>query len=185
MRFVIALALLACGSAWGQANSAAITCTAPTTNTDGSTLTAAQKPLTFTFYEGTISGSQPNASPAQSGCAYTFTGLAAGTHYFSAAVTDKLGTSSARTAPVSKAVVNPTPSPPTNLAVAADLTAWVLAPSTNKVALLAVGSFTPGTQCDPSQPVLDKFVVLVDAAHPVVKPASSTNKSVVFLGTCG
>lgn len=151
--------------------------TAPTQNTDG---TAVKTPIDFTIYEGTVAKCIIRTTTAAS-----LTGLSVGAHSW--AVTAKTTDGeSAKSNVASKTIAPAPPNPPSNLLVdPASLTAWVLAPTTNKVALLAVGTLTPGTQCDPTQPVLDKFVVLVDAAHPVIKPPTSTNKSVVYLGTCG
>jgi hypothetical protein len=153
---LLPLLLLALATAvHAQANTAGLTCSPPTANTDGSLLTAAQKPLTFKFFEGTTSGTYPNVSPAQTSCAFTFTGLAAGTHFFVATAIDKLGTSSVQTAPVSKQVVNPTPQPPSMLTVGADTFAYQIVQTDNQVTLLAMGTAPAGTACDTNQSVTD------------------------------
>lgn len=147
MKFLALLLALLPLSVFAQANTAALTCTAPTKNTDGSTLSAAQLPGTFKFFEGTTAASQPNASPAQPGCAYTFTVLSAGTHFFSATFTDKLGTTSAVSMTASKVVVNPTPNPPTALTVAADPTAYEIRNTAGALVATRIGRVELGTLC--------------------------------------
>lgn len=181
LRVLVTLALLAlAGPAFAQGQ-AVLGCIPPTKFTDGSNITGT---ITYKFYEGPSANTQTAASPVQTACAYAWPGLSVGTHFFSATAT-VAGIESARTNVVSKVVPPPAPNPPTNLTVAADLTAWTLAPSTNKVAFIAVGKFSAGTTCDPAQPVLDKFVVVVDAAHPVILPPGKTTTAVTFLGSCG
>lgn len=147
-RIVISLLLsLLPVSVFAQANSAALTCAAPTLNTDGSALSTAQKPLSFKFFEGTTAASQPNASPVQAACAFTFTGLASGTHFFTAVAIDKLGTQSAVTMSVSKVVVNPTPQPPTSLTVTADPTAYEIKTTGGALVASRIGRVELGTLC--------------------------------------
>lgn len=177
----IALALIllpALGHA--QTDSAVLTCTAATTNSNGSVFSAAQKPVTYKFYEGTVSGTYPNASPAQTTCAYTFTGLAPGAHFFVATTVDKLGAESARSNMATKTVPNPTPSPPTGLTVAADLTAYTIVQTKDRIALVAVGNVAPGTACDATQPVLTKFVVPLASVTFI-----GTVRPQVVLAACG
>jgi len=180
MRAIALLALLLAGQVFAQ-NQAVLSCTAPTKNTDGSSITGT---ISYKFYEGMSAGSFSSSSAPQTACAYTWAGLSVGTHFFAVTATVG-GVESAVSNVVTKTIAAPKPNPPTNLTVAADLTAWVLAPSTNRVALVAVGKFTAGTTCDPSQPVLDKFVVIVDSAHPIQFPPGKTSGAVTYLGTCG
>jgi hypothetical protein len=154
MRLVLALALLLASPAFAQTGQAVLSCTPPTQNTDGSAIVGT---ISYKFYRGTTATSQTTASPVQSSCAYTWTGLPAGTHYFSATATVG-GQESARSVVASKTIVF-TPNPPTSLTVAADLVAWTIVQSRDRVALVAVGTVAAGTQCDASQPVLDKWVV--------------------------
>lgn len=157
MRYLVAAALwLLAWPAFAQTGTAQLSCTAPTTFADGSPISGA---ITYRFYRGTTAASQTTASPDQSTCAYTFTGLTPGTYYFSATAAVG-GAESARSNVASKVIPNPIPSPPTNLAVqAANNTAWTIVQSRDRVALVAVGTVAPGTACDASQPVLDKWVV--------------------------
>ena len=155
MRYLIALAVLLASPAFAQTGAAVLSCTAPTQFTDGTAITGA---ISYRFYRGTTAASQTTASPAQTSCAFTFTALAVGTHWFSATAT-VAGVESAKTAAVSKVVSPPAPNPPTNLTVQADLTAYVIIKSRDRVALVPVGTVAAGTACDPSQPILDKFVV--------------------------
>lgn len=168
-----------------HAGTANLTWTNPTTNTDNSPIAAiVQTRLEY----GTCSGANFGSKLGEwvnsgTGTASSSPNLAAGTYCFRAYTKTANGESGPSNV-AQKVIVPPLPNPPTNLTVAADLTAYILAPTTNRIATLIVGTFTPGTACDPTQPVLDKFVVLVDAAHPVIKPPTSTNKSVVYLGSC-
>lgn len=156
-------------------------CTAPTQNTDGSALRANQLPLTFKFYEGTVSGNYPNSSPAQTTCHYVFTGLATGTHFAVATAIDKLGAESARTNAVSKAVPPSTPNPPSMLTVAADLVAYQLIPSDDRLAFIPGGTVAAGTMCDGTQPVVDKFVV----PRAAVTWTAKGKKPRVIYASCG
>ena len=157
MRYLIALAVLLAGPAFAQTGTAVLSCTAPTQFTDGTAIPAGAS-VSFRFYRGTTAASQTTVSPVQTSCAFTFTALAVGTHWFSATAT-VAGVESAKTAAVSKVVLPPVPNPPTNLTVQADLTAYVIIKSRDRVALVPVGTVAAGTACDPSQPILDKFVV--------------------------
>jgi hypothetical protein len=161
---LVLYAVLAVYPAMAQTGQAALTCTAPTQNTDGTPLAGA---ITYKFYRGATAASQTTASPVQTSCAYTFTGLPAGTHYF-AATAIVGGAESVKTAPVSKVTAS-VPNPPTNLTVGAELVAYTIVQSRDRVALVAVGTVAPGTTCDPLQPVLDKHVI--------------PRGSVTFLGT--
>lgn len=180
MKYLAALLLLCPLLAHAQANTAVLTCTAPTTNTDGTALTAAQKPITFVFYEGTTAASQANASPAQATCGYTFTGLAAGTHYFSVSTVDARGGASVKAAPVSKGVVNPppVPQPPTNLTVLADPTAYEIRTTSGALVAARIGRVELGTVCTPeSQTVAGVTYNRVEmrAVDLVVWPSASPN----------
>lgn len=115
-RLIACLAALVSFSAW--AGDATLTCTPPTTNTDG---TAISGTITYKFYRGTAT-SQTTASAAQPGCAFVWTGLAPGTHYFSSTATVG-GVESGRSNVASVTVPNPTPNPPTNLL--SQLIAWL------------------------------------------------------------
>lgn len=141
--------------AFAQNGQAVLSCTAPTTNTDGS---AIKTPLTFKFYMGTKSGTYTSTSTPQTSCGYTFTGLAVGTYYFTATAIDGNGTESAKSVEATKTFVA-SPSPPTNLTVTGSLTAYQLVLSNGQIGFVSVGTLSPGASCDASQPVGNKYVV--------------------------
>lgn len=175
MRWIALAALLLVSPAFAQTGSAVLTCGAPTAYTDGTPISGA---ITYRFYRGTTAGSQTTASPDQPSCAYTWPGLAVGTHYFSAtAIVD--GEESERSNVASKVIVA-TPNPPTNLTVQADTTAFVIVKSRDRVALVPVGTVAPGTSCDSTQQILGRFVV----PRASVTFASSVQDEVI-LAACG
>lgn len=151
-RIVLAILAYYCFFAWphaahAQASTAVLTCTAPTANTDGTVLAANQKPLVFKFYEGTVNGTYPNASPNRTTCDYNFAQLAPGTHFFVAEVTDAKGVTSARTASVTKVVPNATPNAPSMLAVGADPTAFVVFTVKDEIVAVEVGKAIGNPNC--------------------------------------
>ena len=161
--------------AMAQTGQLQLTCTPPTTNTDG---TAIGSPITYTFYRGTTAASQTTASPVQTACAYTFTGLAVGTHYGSVTATVG-GQTSVKSNPVSKVIAPPVPNPPSGLTVVQDLTAYIINQSDNRVVMVPAGTIPAGTACDSTQPVLGKYVVDIAA----VAWAGSVRSRVAF-ATC-
>lgn len=183
--FILATAvlMLVAGSAHAQANGATLSCAAPTQNTDGSTITAAQKPLTFKFYEGTVSGTYPNSSAPQTACALVMTGLAAGVHFFTVTTIDKLGGVSAMAAPVSKPVVNPTPNAPSMLTVGPDLTAYQIVQSPDGLELLAFGRVAPNTPCNTGRSVNGMYLVPWQSVTMPNGQPNTTRKTV--LAACG
>lgn len=152
---MLAIALAGATSLSAQTGSAVLSCTPPTLNTDGSTISGA---VTYRFYRGTTAASQTTASPVQTSCAYTFTALATGTHYFSATAIVG-GVESAKSAAVSKVIVPPTPNPPSNLTVQQDQTAYIINQSDNRIVMVPAGTIPMGTVCDTTQQVLGKYVV--------------------------
>lgn len=132
--------------AMAQTGQAVLSCTPPTKNTDGSNITGA---ITYRFYRGSQTN-QATAGPVQTVCAYTFTGLAVGTHWFSVTATVG-GFESAKSPPVSKVIPPTAPAPPTNLVVQPDnLTAYSLSQSPDRLVMLPVGTVASSTVCDGS-----------------------------------
>lgn len=156
MRLALAAALwLLAWPAFAQSGTAQLSCTPPTQNTDGSAISGT---ITYKFYRGTSQTTQNTASPVQSSCAYTFTGLAVGTHWFSVTATVG-GIESAKSAAVSKVIAPPTPNPPSNLTVQQDQTAYIINQSDNRIVMVPAGTIPMGTVCDTTQQVLGKYVV--------------------------
>lgn len=115
---LIASLALACLALPAFAADVSLTCTPPTKNTDGSSITGA---ISYKFYRGTTAGTYPVSQPSAT-CATTFTGLSPGVNHF--AVTAIVGgVESAFSVPTVATVPNPTPSPPTNLL--SQLLAWL------------------------------------------------------------
>jgi hypothetical protein len=119
--------------------------TAPTQNTDGSSIT---KAITYTVYEGTV------AKCTTAATAGSLTGLSVGAHSWALTAKTSDG-ESAKTATVSKTIPAAPPNPPTNLLVdPASLTAYSPIKTKNTLSLLAVGSVALGTSCDFTQGVV-------------------------------
>lgn len=158
-------------------NTASLSWVRPTQNADGSAL-AANVPLTYTLYRRV--GQTDTAVCTTNAVTAGQLNLAVGEHCW--VVTAKTATSaeSSKSNAACKTVVDPTPGAPQSLTVAADATAWTIVQSRDRVALVAVGTVAPGTQCDANQRVLDKFVVPRSA----VSFAGSVQPEVV-LASCG
>ena len=171
------LMLLVPMMAHAQANgTATLSCTAPTTNTDGSPIKA---PVTIKFFWGVTQGTYPNSSPAQSSCAYVVTGLAPANWFFVATAIDGNGTSSAYSTVATKTIL-PTPNPPTNLTVTGATTAYSPFKSGGLNRVAAVGNVAPGTACDATNGVVVGGVVYntvpisaVTFANPVAKAGAT------------
>ncbi len=133
-----------------QSGVANLTCTPPTTNTDGSSFLAAQLPLQFKFFMGTTAGGPyPTSSPAVNSCAFSFDNLTPGARFFVATAIDKLGSTSANSNQATKTVVNRTPSAPSMLAAAADTVAFVVFTVKDEIVAVEVGKITDpaGANC--------------------------------------
>lgn len=124
---------------WPGDNTATLTWTAPTSNTDGTALAKCPSQTTvgpclrsFTANHGTVSGTWPDVVAINDANAttYTWTGLSAATHYFVMSAVNGLGVASVFTPEVSKVVsisqtqtssvtltVNPIPNAPTGLTI--------------------------------------------------------------------
>lgn len=121
MRYLAALLLLVPFVAFGQTGSATLTCTPPTTNTNGSPITG---PISYKFYRGAAQAGPFNLeTKTSSTCGATFTGLAVGTHYFVATATVNGVESSFSN--VASGPVNPIPNAPTGLSVSVSVTVTV------------------------------------------------------------
>lgn len=142
---VLLLAFFAPG-AHAQSGVANLTCTPPTTNTDGTPFLAAQLPLQFKFFMGTTTGGPyPTSSPAVNSCAFSFDQLTPGARFFVATAIDKLGISSTNSNQATKAVVNRSPSAPSMLTVGADPTAFVVFTVKDEIVAVEVGKVSDPT----------------------------------------
>ena len=178
---LVGLVLLAVGyPVFAQTGQAVLTCTAPTTNTDGSVIAGA---ISYKFYRGTTAGSQTTASPVQTNCAYTFTGLAVGTHYFSATATVG-GIESAKSSVVNKAIAAPIPNPPSGLTVAADLTAYSDDKIRNGKLMRAVGLVAPGTACSASEALISQGVTYYAVLSSAVTASPGVSLPLVVYAQC-
>jgi hypothetical protein len=148
---VFLLPLLAVSADAATANTAVLTWTAPTLNTDGTTITL---PLTYNVYQG-ASGSTAK-SKVQSGitalAATVTAGLVAGTTacFELTAVAGAL--ESAHTAEVCKAFPSATPNAPGNLQISVTVasTIYKLRQSVDGYSFVAIGTAPLGTACDAS-----------------------------------
>lgn len=147
---------------------ATVNCTPPTTNIDGSALLAAQKPLSFKFREGTVSGTYPNISTPQAACSFVWQGLSAGTHFFVVTAIDKLGAESAFSNAASKLVAGAPPNPPVvpqPVSVAGPV--FAVQTTDDALIILEVGSVVAGKPCDPTQAIAQagKTYMLIPKAN--------------------
>lgn len=134
--------------AHAQSGMASLTCTPPTTNTDGSPFLAAQLPLTYKFFMGTTAGGPyPTVSPNVNSCAFIFDQLTPGTRFFVATAIDKLGVASANSNQATKPVVNRTPSAPSMLSVGADPTAFLVFTIKDEIVAVEVGKVIGTPMC--------------------------------------
>lgn len=147
LKALLALALLLPMAA--LAATANVTCTLPTTRTDGTALPASAlasiKVYRATTAAGTSTATALATIPATS-CTYTDTTAPNAQVYYALSVVDTNGVESARTNPVSLNLTPP--SAPTNVAVtvlAADSTVFKQRDSVDSFAMVAVGTAPAGT----------------------------------------
>lgn len=149
------IALLGLSSAY--AGSAALICSPPAKNTDGSTITGA---ITYNFYRGTSATAvttKLNATPTTA-CAYTDAAAPVGTVYY-AATAIVAGQESALSAVVSKVIAAPIPNPPSSLTVTDAGVAYKLRQAVNSLSMIRIGKVAPGTSCDVSHSVDGYYLV--------------------------
>lgn len=124
--------------------------TAPTTNTDASPIVP---PITYTVYEGatvicTTTATAAGWNPVP------------GVHSWAVTAKTAANGESAKSNMAGKTIVSAPPNPPGGFKVdPASLTAYQLVLSDGLVAFVAVGQVAPGTVCDTTQPVGNKYVV--------------------------
>ena len=174
---VLAIALVGVTlPSYGQ-GSAVLSCTAPTQNTNGTSIVGT---ITFRFYQGTSATSQTTASPVQSSCAYTWPNLPAGTHFFSATAT-VAGIESARSNVASKVIDPAEPNPPGALTVTTGVAMETRKKRGELVVWREAGTVAPGTQCDPDRRIgdTDYYAVPRDAVT-----SSRTRLSRVVVALC-
>jgi hypothetical protein len=179
MRFLALLLLLAASPSWAQ-GSATLSCTPPTTFTNGAPITGT---LSYKFYRGTTLGTYP-ASQTSAVCATTFTGLAAGTHYF-VATANVAGIESAFSGVAAKLVGTGTPNPPTipqPVSIAGPV--YTLLITRDSVVLPEVGSVVAGRPCDPTQQLAfaGKTYMRVDVALVTPYPGQSVEAAWAICG---
>jgi hypothetical protein len=128
-----------------------VTCTPSTVNTDGSPITAAQGPATFTLYGSLKGQARQTLVPGSTACSFTRTAVAFGTQEYQVTQTN-LGIESPMSLTVSTVVPPPTPGAPTNTAVI-QLVAYEMRGSLadKNLRMAAVGIVAEGTQCMQTQ----------------------------------
>lgn len=144
------------------AGDATLTWTAPTLNTDGSTLTDLAG---FTIYGGTVQGgpygdvSITISNPATT--TFVVPGLSEGTTYYFVVTAFNSANPVQESDPsneASKLIPPLVPAPPTGLTVQA-LTVFTIVDQVDKFVLVAVGTVPAGTECDRSETVNGHYVV--------------------------
>lgn len=179
-KLLFALALLGLGSpAFGY--SLTLSCTAPTTYTDGTPI-ATGITVTFNFY-GALQG-QPLAlltpTPLTS-CSNVRASVDPGVRCYAATAIIN-GQESAQTTPVCFTVPNPTPSAPGGMSVTpvtVATTAYMELQVPNGFTFLAVGTVALGVPCDPNQGVFPFHVVPASAVTP-----TGNIKRLAYLAAC-
>lgn len=122
MRLFAVLLLLVAFPAFGQTGSATLTCTPPTTFTNGAAIGSA--PISYKFYRGSSqAGPFTLETKTSSTCGTTYSGLAVGTHWFVATATVN-GVESA-VSNAASGIVPATPNAPSGLSVVVSVTVTV------------------------------------------------------------
>lgn len=162
------------GSCAGQTfgADAVLSWTAPTQNSDGSTLAKCATQTStgtclrsFKVYHGATQAAVEAKTDSRTindrnATNYEWTGLAPGTHYFAVTALNGDGGESGLSNIGSKVVPAPVPLPPGNFTVQQDdTTAYYVIQQENRFVLLPAGTVQPGTQCDASQQVNGHYVV--------------------------
>lgn len=137
--------------------------TAPTQNTDGSTIGTADAVTSYTILYGLCNGGALPASPqtqtvAAPALSASVTGLTAGLWCFAMTATNKLNLTSAQTNIATKTILASPPNPPGNLTIGAQ-TVYQFIGTADKVAMLPVGTAPANAPCDPAQAVIGYYVV--------------------------
>lgn len=183
---IAAFLTLVCTTAY--AGSASINWVLPTTNTDGSAITATgptSLTKTTVLYGICATGNSLPATPtaqdvATPATSATISNLAAGTWCFALTVTNASGMTSDPTPVATKTILPPKPMPPTSMQLA-DNTIYQLIGTKDKLAFLPVGTVPAATPCDASQPAGGYY--LVPQAGVSVKWFGSVKPQMVF-GQC-
>lgn len=137
-----------------HAAGASLTWTAPTLNTDGTSISGS---LTYNIYRGT-SVTTLTKLASSSTLSYTDATAPIGTNYYAVTAVNSAGSESAKSAIVSKVIAAPVPAAPTGLTVSST-TAYTIVQQTNKLVALPVGQIPADTTCDVSQSVNGMYVV--------------------------
>lgn len=176
------------------ATTAALSWTAPTQNTDNSTLSkcATQSSTgtclrSFKVYRGTTQAQVQAKTDSRTindrnATSYNWTGLTPGTHYFAVTALNGDGGESALSAIGSKVVPAPVPLPPGNFTVQQDTTAYRMRQSVDGFEMVALGTVAPGTACKPDMAVNGYYVVPRDA---VTLASPYDTKPLIVLARCG
>lgn len=124
-----------------------VTCTAPTKNTDGTDITAAQGPLTFNLYGGLQGQPKQKLVVGATSCSFTRTSVPWGTSEYQATAV-ALGNESPPTNIATSVVPPPTPGAPTN-AVVVTLVAYEMRGTIQDgtLRMVRVGRVYEGTSC--------------------------------------
>lgn len=158
--FALAMLALMCTSA--HATDLTVKCTAPTTNTDGSTISPSAT-IGFNVYGG-MQGTTPLpllTNPPLSTCQRTATNVNVGVVCYAVSAVETINgvsSESAQTTPICTTVAPPTPSAPGGATVTVSVpgaanTIYILEKASDSLVLVPAGTVPAGTVCDPSQTI--------------------------------
>jgi hypothetical protein len=175
--FKILAGFLFCSAVW--AADVSLTCTAPTTRTDGSPLTNLAG---YRIKYGTVSGTYPTVIDKQGAVCgpYTVSNLTGGvTYFFVMSAYDANALESANSNQVSRTVLIAPPNPPGGLTVTA-LIAYTVVKQTDRLVMLPVGSVPGDTQCIASQALITDDVMYHAVPRASVTWSGSVRPVIVF-----
>lgn len=152
-----------------------LTCTIPTQNTDGSTLTDLAG---IRFYESPVAGG-PYTQVAQEATCSTVIDRPAGTYYFTSKAYNTAGVESDYSNEATKTITTQ-PAPPTGLTVTGSLFAHGLSQSKNVLSTYIVGRVPLGTACDGSTRLNNMYRVSFEAVAWI-----GTARPLVVFAECG
>lgn len=133
-----------------QAGEITLTCTPPTMNEDGTTLTDLAG---YRFYQSSTSGGPYTLirdEPDETNCGHVITDVADGTYYFVATAYNVPGVESAYSGEASKTVTT-VPNPPGGLVASGNLVAYTIQQSPDVLLTYPIGTVMAGVWCDPDQ----------------------------------
>jgi hypothetical protein len=154
MKHVLAFLCLLFLAPLAQAVDLKITCTPPVINTDGTPITAAQGPLTFSLYGGLQGQARTKLVTGATSCAFTRSAVAVGVQEYQVTAT-AMGLEGPMS-PLASILVTPaTPGPPTNTVVVTLLAYEMRGTAADgNLRMVSVGVVPEGTPCLPTSAIV-------------------------------